>query len=266
MAKIFRESPIFDVYIATKSLHGADEYAVIYDPDTDYYRLDVVVCDGMGRSENAKISSSVAANELAVLLPTLFNSPNPLEDAKAAFYNVNKTVWDAQDIKYPDRGTTAVTASFRPAKDGSIDLYWANIGDSRIFAVTPEGRYESMSWEESFLSKPHSGPYNYLGKQDMKVDQIGHRKLTPGMFIVLVSDGITGGRPPLLDEELAACCKQDDPAFTLIKASMVNDDKTVVVVKVKDFYPVSAENKSALPVGAHFLFKICILGFNTVLF
>ena len=166
-----------------------------------------VVADGMGGHLNGELASSLAIENLnKFLLPKLqeqFDSlptPEQIEPLLAeAFDLAQQAVLD----KVAGGGST-LTAALLIDKT----LYFAHVGDSRLYLVGYDGKTEILSRDHSLvqrlvdlgqisLAEAETHPqknvlYRALGQTDgFKVDQ-GYQQLSSPGYLMLCSDGLWG--------------------------------------------------------------------------
>ena len=171
-----------------------------------------VVADGMGGHLNGELASSLAIENVnAHLLPKLQEqfatppSPEQIEPMLAeAFDHAQQAVLD----KVKGGGST-LTAALLIDKT----LYYAHVGDSRLYLVGYDGKLEILSRDHSLVqrlvdlgqispSEAETHPqrnvlYRALGQTDgFKVDQ-GYQLLSTPGYLMLCSDGLWG----VLDEK-----------------------------------------------------------------
>lgn len=171
-----------------------------------------VVADGMGGHLNGELASSLAIENVnAHLLPKLQEqfatppSPEQIEPMLAeAFDLAQQAVLD----KVTGGGST-LTAALLIDKT----LYYAHVGDSRLYLVGYDGKFEILSRDHSLVQRlvdlgqispaeAETHPqrnvlYRALGQTDgFKVDQ-GYQLLSTPGYLMLCSDGLWG----VLDEK-----------------------------------------------------------------
>lgn len=172
-----------------------------------------VVADGMGGHLNGELASSLAIESVnAHLLPKLQEqfatspSPEQIEPLLAeAFELAQQSVLDKVN-----GGGSTLTAALLIEKT----LYYAHVGDSRLYQVGYDGKVQILTRDHSLVqrlvdlgqisqteSETHPQRnvlYRALGQTDgFKVDQ-GYQVLTSPGYLMLCSDGLWG----VLDEKV----------------------------------------------------------------
>lgn len=212
------------VDFAEKPHRGEDAMAIAVKQSSGRTVLDVAVFDGVGGHDAGALAAEEAAD--------LFRQLTHITDLSNT-NNLNRLLFAMNDIVLLTKGqTTSVTANISEQEDGAFLVTWSCIGDSRIFAITPEGEYVQISRDESDSLRPNI-IYNCLGAHDMHVNQIGSFLAIPGMRIVLVSDGVTGDfeEDVLSSEELIQFSVAESPAECLVDNARKRDDRTAIVIE-----------------------------------
>ena len=158
--------------------------------------------------------------------------------------------------------TTATVAKIVEKEDGHKYLYYASVGDSRLYVVH-KGDKQNKGWAQQVTRDEGERNLiaNWLGREDEpvrldrngrarvsareNVTQVGWIRLHEGDKIVLCSDGITGdvnrrmedGRNELMGaDELASIVNQaghvQSAARALVEQARKKDDRSAIVVEV----------------------------------
>ena len=131
-------------------------------------------------------------------------------------------------------GATTATVAWVSGRQ----LHYASVGDSRLYHQPAGGRMVQVTRDEGEANVLD----NWLGhrrpdRQRSVVRQRGTLALAAGDRLLLLTDGVTGDRPPdlLSPAELAAAVAGADPqaaAEALVRAARKVDDRTAVVIVV----------------------------------
>ncbi len=183
-----------------------------------------MVCDGMGGHEAGEVAAQLAIESVANFLE---NSKEPLdpftllgralEEANAIIYKM------AQSIpQYRRMGTTCVIAHL---PHGSKEVYYAHVGDSRLYWKNQEG-FRQMTLDHSYVQfllmigaiTPEEAAFHprrhvilrALGIAPKPEIEVAPQPITAeaGDVILLCSDGLTNMLP---DTEIAGVIMEPEP-------------------------------------------------------
>lgn len=205
-------------------------------PDKQIY----AVFDGAGGEKGAREAAQLAQRELTKIVDEgdFGNS----YDLMNALNRISEKMRDD-----PDAGisTGVLTKMVKDPETGRDILYWASIGDSRIYVEYNNGQIVQLSKDESVGNRV----WNALGYFDSNsrgdgavhvVDDSDHHgaiHVNPGNRIILVSDGVTGDYPEqAIDDKIgpvvALARNPRKAAEDLVAISKKPDDTTAIVVEV----------------------------------
>jgi protein phosphatase len=216
------------------------------------------VSDGIGGNRAGEFASRVAVEKITRLLPRSYKQSAKGMDA--GFSDVLSELYDqihkAMNFLSLDEETRGMGATLSLCWFTPGWMYWAHIGDSRIYYLPAEGGLHQLSHDDTHVgwllrnakinereARMHPAK-NQLqralgaGHQfvDPQVGSVGYRK---GDLFLICSDGVTDGlydqhlleilRPPAGSETVA------NPALQLVKESLERsgrDNTTAVVIEV----------------------------------
>jgi serine/threonine protein phosphatase PrpC len=118
--------------------------------------------------------------------------------------------------------------------DGKKAVMYAQVGDSRLYVIHPDGNAELVTKDEGFENKIT----NALGHDSEKTCvQFGYREIKSGDKIMLCSDGITGdkGDDLMSEEEVGRTVAGVDTASAaqaLVHQARKFDDRTAIVAEI----------------------------------
>ena len=179
----------------------------------DKHTLLCVVCDGMGGAKSGNIASTLAADVFVQQVKQTwsgeFNQGNVDHMLKNAVKLANFTVFDqAQQFEeFTGMGTTLV-AVFLHGKWATI----VNVGDSRAYLIDQVGIHQvtvDHSVVQLMVSRGEITPEQAktypgkslitraIGTETMVPCDIFHKKVSPGDFLLLCSDGLSN----LMDDQ-----------------------------------------------------------------
>ena len=166
-----------------------------------------IVCDGMGGHAGGHVASELAVQVMANVLRQL--KPSERQDEEAVVESVKRAVFGANDHilgraridpELYDMGTTVVACVFMDDR-----VITANVGDSRIYRIVPDGPIEQLSSDHSLVAErvragildPNSQEAKMLaniitralGMEQITVD-ITIEDLREGDVYLLCSDGL----------------------------------------------------------------------------
>ena len=189
------------------------------------------VFDGAGGHEGGRRASNIGVRTLAELMNQhgTPKTPNDLSD------------WldeaSARIANDPAAGySTGTLAKVIKRQDGGKAVIYAQVGDSRLYIVHPNGNADLVTNDEGY-EKTITNALGIAGKDKVCV-QAGYRELNEGDKLVLCSDGITGdvGAEKMSREELAqTVLNAGNTAYAaqaLVHQARKNDDRTAIVVEV----------------------------------
>jgi protein phosphatase len=204
------------------------------------------VADGLGGHARGEWASAraveVFAESLANHLATLHPDEAMSRAASAANATVNE---ESQELGAAGAATTLVAALV-----GSSDVWWLNIGDSRLYAVT-SGAFRQVSNDHSWIADRVREGSNAaeaarthwkrnvvtrtVGFDPFVEPDIGRIELVAGDLLLLCSDGLFG---PIEDEDIATTLSESAPAeaanrlVELANGAGGPDNITVVIGRV----------------------------------
>lgn len=171
-----------------------------------------IVADGMGGHLNGEMASSIAIKQVNAHLVSLLQAQNS-ETPTAE--EVQKLLTEAFDLaqkavvdEVSGGGSTLTLALV-------IDrmLYWAHVGDSRLYLLNFEGAAEALTNDHSLVQRlvdlgqisakdaemhpQKSVLYRALGQSDHFKADFGYRELEEASRLIICSDGLWG----VLDEK-----------------------------------------------------------------
>ena len=214
------------------------------------------VSDGMGGAKSGEFASRIAVDKITRLLPRSFRQraqgrPPDFQDVLPELFTAihrDLTELAGSYTECAGMGATLTLAWFAPGW-----LYFAHIGDSRLYYLPTEGPLKQLSKDDSQVgwlrrngklserearAHPRKNVLNKaLGAGHQFVDpQIGAVSCQPGDRFLLVTDGITDG---LWDHHLEEVLHTPDavitPAQQMINEALERsgrDNATAVVVEM----------------------------------
>lgn len=165
------------------------------------------VADGLGGHPNGRWASGFAVKELASLATEAHETGSGF-DLPSAVEALNSMLYEAAiAIGTPGAATTLVAALVRGDR-----FDWANVGDSRLYALGPGG-LKQVSRDHNLAAEPDGDPglANVLTRSvgfDPDVEADGGESVPLGEGLVLASDGLYA---LVTSDELAAALRADDP-------------------------------------------------------
>ena len=211
-----------------------------------------VVCDGMGGAKSGNVASSLAAEvfiqEVKRGYSALMDREKSDQLLRAAVKLANFTVYDQsqQFEEFNGMGTTLVAVLVRGRKATVV-----NVGDSRAYAISPEGIYQlssdhsvvQMMVDRGELSPEAAKSYpgknlitRAVGTEPVVMCDIFHAEVSKGDFLLLCSDGLSN---MMDDQEIlfevvhgadpAACCER---LLAIAKNRGAPDNATSVLIKI----------------------------------
>lgn len=213
------------------------------------------VSDGMGGAQSGEFASRIAVDKITRLLPRSFRAraqgrpPDFHDILPELFTAIHRDLTDLAR-SYPEcagMGATLTLAWFAPGW-----LYFAHIGDSRLYYLPAEGPLRQLSQDDSQVgwmrrngklterearTHPRKNVLNKAlgGGHQFVEPQIGAVSCQAGDRFLLVTDGVTDG---LWDHHLGEILRAPDPVITpaqqLINEALERsgrDNTTAVVVE-----------------------------------
>lgn len=213
------------------------------------------VSDGMGGANAGEFASRIAVEKITRMLPPLFkqNAAGISEGfgdvLEALFLEIHKALLYLGACYEECRGMGATLSLcwFRPGW-----MYFAHIGDSRIYYLPAGGGVRQLSHDDTYVgwmfrngqinereAKTHPRRnvlQKALGAGHQFVDpQVGAVGFEPGDRFILCTDGVTDA---VYDAQLAELCDgTGTPAANLVRAGIERsgrDNATAVIVRVLD--------------------------------
>lgn len=224
---------------------------------TDDSRAFVIVCDGMGGTDNGGQASRIAVDAMReVLNEYLQTEPKP---GTVEFLQQSMTWLDAQVTHALGRrrgGTTAVAAMLQKEK-----LFWFSAGDSRLYVFRGGELVQATRDHNYFLrlnEQLHSGEISqefyrqeadrgealisFLGVGGFPVYDLTNAplELMSGDILLLTTDGLYKAIHPDLilhilrgNDSLAAKADKLMTQITVLKRSMILDNTTFALLKIE---------------------------------
>jgi serine/threonine protein phosphatase PrpC len=169
-----------------------------------------IIADGMGGHQYGEVASSAAVRAVSGYVvrkfyPYLFNQPaepveEPLQEIMQAAVNEAQRVVQRQA---PGGGTTLTAAL---VLGNQITL--AHVGDSRAYAIRPDGRIEAITRDHSLVRRleelghispeeaaayPHRNVlYRAIGQGEVLEAEIATVPFPPAGYLMICSDGLWG--------------------------------------------------------------------------
>ena len=242
--------------------HGAaTDVGLLRETNEDAYLVAppvFVVADGMGGHENGDVACRIVVEEFAQLAEDGFDPTRGRDAVAATLESSQRRITDYAAPGPGPRRTpgTTVVAALLVEEDGDPAWLLANLGDSRIYAVTG-GRLRQVSTDHSVVQElVDSGEITAEEAQDhperhVITRALGGPRLEPADYflvpagdvqrLLLCTDGISG----LVDDEQieAVLTRTTDPrdaADALVAAALAaggDDNATAVVVDVVGLVP-----------------------------
>jgi serine/threonine protein phosphatase PrpC len=179
-----------------------------------------VVADGMGGMADGVDISSIATRSMLQYFNEADSSGQPELDLLNMLYSANYNV--NSFLAGREQGGSTVAAVI--IRDGN--LYWASVGDSRIYLVRSQSLMQinhehvyalelderaamgEISWEDAANDPQRTALTNYLGIGKLeRVDRnIRPLRLLPGDRVLLMTDGVFGS---LSDDEILGAMASD---------------------------------------------------------
>lgn len=225
---------------------GMSKIGLVRKRNEDRFHIEApfyIVTDGMGGYKGGEIASALAADEIAEHLRHV-TEPGT-EALKAAIEAANRVVMERvqREPELKGMGTTAVVAY---VLDGN--LYWANVGDSRLYVFSDQALHQVTTdhsmvqslYEEGKLeaSELLEHPKRNLltravGVADNLEVDTGIYVVKPGDRLLLCSDGLTGYVEPDVIENAFRQEPSDErlleDLIKLVYAKGARDNVTIVV-------------------------------------
>ena len=225
---------------------GMSKIGLVRKRNEDRFHIEApfyIVTDGMGGYKGGEIASTLAADEIAAHLRHV---PEPGTAAlKAAIEAANHAVVERvqAEPELKGMGTTAVVAYI--VED---TLYWANVGDSRLYVFSDQALHQVTTDHSMVQSLYEEGKLeagdllehpqrNILTRavgvaDDLEVDT-GTYAVKPGDRLLLCSDGLTGYVAPDVIEDAFRQEPSDErlleDLIKLVYAKGARDNVTIVV-------------------------------------
>lgn len=220
-----------------------------------------VVADGVGGHQRGEWASETAVSALARDLPRRLENREPGEALRQTFQDANSALWQ-ETAATPVIGRAATTLV--AALVGRGILWWASVGDSRLYMVRRGGvtrmtqdhtwieeqvRAGNLTREQANLSEHRNVITRSIGgASDVEVDVGGPISLRSGDALILCSDGLHG---LVSDDEIAGVVQQLLPeaaAERLVSLSNERggpDNISVVVCAMFDASPAEPAGGTA---------------------
>jgi len=213
-----------------------------------------VVADGMGGHENGEVASSTAVAALVNVLQQQFFSRlqqalslPTAQEVQEALKSATQSSQEAVLSAVPGGGTTLSAALVI-----NRTLYFAHVGDSRIYLYTPQAGLEALTKDHTVVRRlvdlgqitaeeAQSSPlrnqlFRAVGQGDGFKADLGSRDLKAPCTLLLCSDGLWGLVP---EESVLKTLEKEQSAETsaqsLIKAANKaggSDNISVIIVRI----------------------------------
>lgn len=233
---------------------GSSKTGLVRKLNEDRFFMDdplYIVTDGMGGHIGGEIASTMALDVIIAELEEKIKNKEVVteNDLKNAIIKANATIYNRiqTDTELTGMGTTAVIAY---VQDQSV--YWASVGDSRLYAIV-QGSLQQISKDHSIVqslvdegkldaSEVISHPQRNLLTRAVGVDSSlevdgGVFSLEKGDRILLCSDGLTGYVP---DEEIKAIFQKEnkeerilEDLIDLVYQTGAKDNVTIIIGTVE---------------------------------
>ncbi len=225
---------------------GMSKIGLVRKRNEDRFHIEApfyIVTDGMGGYKGGEIASTLAADEIAEHLRHV-TEPGTAA-LKVAIEAANRVVMERVQMEpeLKGMGTTAVVAY---VVDGN--LYWANVGDSRLYVFSDQALHQVTTDHSMVQSLYEEGKLdagellehpqrNLLTRavgvsEDLEVDT-GTYVVKPGDRLLLCSDGLTGYVEPDVIEDAFRQEASDErlleDLIKLVYAKGARDNVTIVV-------------------------------------
>ncbi len=189
------------------------------------------VSDGMGGARSGEFASRIAVDKITRLLPRSFRAraqgrPPDFQDVLPELFTAIHRDLTALAESYTEcagMGATLTLAWFAPGW-----LYYAHIGDSRLYYLPNGGALKQLSQDDSQVgwmrrngklterearTHPRKNVLNKAlgGGHQFVEPQVGAVSCQPGDFFLLVTDGVTDG---LWDHHLEEILREPAPLIT----------------------------------------------------
>ena len=154
----------------------------------------LAVFDGMGGESCGEMAAFLAAESCGQYYREKKKriSDDPEQFMNELCYQMNHAICDyGQENKINSMGTTAAILTF-----GAENIYSCNLGDSRIYQVTPEGQLHQISRDHVLgggrFGKPPLTQYLGIPEENMGLEPtVVSQKVEIGTRYLICSDGIT---------------------------------------------------------------------------
>lgn len=187
------------------------------------------VFDGAGGIKGGRLASQIAKRAAAGFL---ISGAKRAEDLALTLDQVSYEI-----EKTDEAGVTTGVLTQVVEREGRKVLYYASVGDSRIYVVGTEVR--QLTRDEGFENKITNALGKLEGKSSWgRTKQYGEYELKEGERVVLCSDGITGDfeKDRMSDRELGEIVREaettEQAATRLAERAKKIDDRTAVVFEV----------------------------------
>lgn len=178
----------------------------------------VAVCDGMGGENGGETASNLAVSIIQDIL-TNNHFENPTQAISSAIIAANRGILHRSEVS-PHLSGMGATCVMAIIKDNQV--YYGSVGDSRIYFYNPQQGLTQVTKDQSYVqtlvdageltaeeaeSHPRKNEItNALGIVDMTPPTVCTAPLspTPGCFLLLCSDGLSGMVPANMMEHVLA--------------------------------------------------------------
>lgn len=177
----------------------------------------LAVFDGMGGESCGEMAAFLAAQSCGQYYKEKKQeiSEHPEQFLNELCTTMNHAVCHyGQENKINSMGTTAAMLIF-----GKEEVYSCNLGDSRVYAVSPEGQLRQLSWDHVLgggrFGKPPLTQYLGIPEESMGLEPtIVSQNIEIGTRYLICSDGITD---MLSDDEIAEILTKEIPVSETVE-------------------------------------------------
>ena len=212
-----------------------------------------VIADGMGGLARGEVASRVAAEKLlagaiARCDPAFGPATATHEEILTQAIKSAQAEIHGENAENLDKAPMGTTAAAVLIADGTVHYTYA--GDSRIYAVSPAGRIEQVTKDQTVAQRmiergedpvratqSHGHLLtNYIGTNGVFTPQTDNRDLSPGDILLMCTDGLSD---LVADDEIAAIITDAAPDFERTADALIDranaeggrDNITVILIR-----------------------------------